>query len=77
MKELKLYKNFFLKINETVVNRSKVIALNCDSDCYLQDGIDLLKVAVMNELSLVNEFVFRSSARFYAFASLNLFGFLI
>ena len=36
-------------IIEMAVNHSKVIALNCDSNCCLQNGIDLLEVAAMNE----------------------------
>ena len=45
-------------IIETVVNRAKVIAVHCDSDCSLQDGIDLLEVAVMDEMSLEHPRIF-------------------
>lgn len=31
------------------ISCSKVIALNCDSDCSLQNGIDLLEIAVMSK----------------------------
>lgn len=45
-------------IIETVINRCRVIALNLDSDCCLQDGVDLLEVAVMSEMSLDHPEIF-------------------
>jgi len=39
-------------IVDTIQQRSKVISMNCDSDCCLQNGIDLLEVAVIYDESL-------------------------
>jgi hypothetical protein len=39
-------------IVELIMKKSKVISLNCDSDCCLQNGIDLLEVAVCLDNSL-------------------------
>lgn len=39
-------------IVEIISKRSKVIAINCDSDCCLQNGVDLLEVAVTFDESL-------------------------